>query len=211
MSIPIIFGWGKGTKELGAGFVHACANCGNVRRFVVAEASRKASLYFITVAKWSYKYFYVCPICLSGFEIPTRELAQRILAAALRDPTTMPESLVAQIAEANRLTYTPPEIPETSNRVERRMIQETVGAEKGEPPLAKPVGDTSTAPNTDCKEGSSETIDQAGTNVVSASGAIVWVACPGCDGEVGISDRFSNATVKCPKCSSEIPNPRQGV
>jgi len=208
MSIPIVFGWGKGTKELGAGFFHACGTCRNVRRFVVAEVSRNASLYFITVAKWSYHYLYVCPICLRGFEIPTRELAQRILAAALRDPTTMPESLVAQIAEANGQTYRPPEAPEITNRVEPRMIQETVSSEKVEQSMTKPVYDSPVAPGTGCKEGSSETIGHAGTNAVSATGSIVWVACPGCDGEVGISDRCSNGIVKCPKCSTEIPRPQ---
>jgi hypothetical protein len=53
MSIPIFFGWGKGAKQLGEGFIHLCNNCHNVRRFVVVEVSRKASLYFVTVAKWN--------------------------------------------------------------------------------------------------------------------------------------------------------------
>ena len=93
MTVPIFFGWGKGGKQLGEGFVHTCDNCHSTKRFVVAEVSSKASLYFITVAKWSYQYLYVCPVCSYGFEVPTRELAQRILAAAFRDPTAVPDSL----------------------------------------------------------------------------------------------------------------------
>lgn len=75
MSIPILFGWGKGVKQLGGGFIQVCQNCGNTHQFVVAEVSRKASLYFVTVAKWNHRYFYVCPLCSNGFEIPTRKLA----------------------------------------------------------------------------------------------------------------------------------------
>ena len=137
MSIPIVFGWGKGTKELGAGFFHACTNCRNVRRFVVAEASRNASLYFITVAKWSYKYFYVCPVCLRGFEIPTRELAQRILAGALRDPRNMPDELAAEIAQANGLAIAVPEDQYRERGALRRedqaaMVEEARSCKLGE-------------------------------------------------------------------------------
>jgi transcription elongation factor Elf1 len=96
----IIFGWGNGAKRLGDGFLQTCENCHNTQQFVVAEMSRRASLYFITVAKWSKRYYYVCPVCAYGFEIPTRELAQRILAAAFRDPTTVPDRLAKKLAEA---------------------------------------------------------------------------------------------------------------
>jgi hypothetical protein len=75
---------GKETTELGEGFFHVCDNCHSTHRFVVAEVSRKVSLYFITVAKWNRQYFYVCPTCSFGFEIPTREWAQRILVTASR-------------------------------------------------------------------------------------------------------------------------------
>ena len=37
MSIPIFFGWGKGAKQLGEGFIHLRNNCHNVGRFVVVE------------------------------------------------------------------------------------------------------------------------------------------------------------------------------
>ncbi|NLX95986.1 MAG: zinc-ribbon domain-containing protein [Rhodopirellula sp.] len=100
MTIPVLFGFGKGAKQLGEGFVHLCDNCNNANRFIVAEVSRKASVYFVPIAKWSREYVYVCPICSYGFKIPSRELAQRVLAAAFRDPTTIPDDLAARLAEA---------------------------------------------------------------------------------------------------------------
>jgi len=96
----IIVGWGKGVKPLGEGFFHRCANCDNARRFVIVESSRKVSLYFVPVAKWNRRYFYVCPVCSQGVEIPSRELAQKILVAALRDPNSVPNSLTETLGEA---------------------------------------------------------------------------------------------------------------
>ena len=92
----IIFGWGKGAKQLGTGFVETCENCGNTSPFVVAESSNYVSLYFIPVAKWHRQYCYVCPICSCGFNIPDRESAQRILAEALCASTAVVESAVTQ-------------------------------------------------------------------------------------------------------------------
>jgi len=394
MSIPIVFGWGKGAKQLGEGFVHACGNCRNVRRFAVVETSRKVSLYFVPVAKWSREYFYVCPVCSSGFKIPNRELAQRILAGALGDPRSMPDDLAREIAQANGIPLAPmqgrgekavagpsaDDVPQLeadgasrltevlneflclewkpqqtlagtavdwalvsfAHSARRAVVESAFWAavdfvysqtshaarlfsereravimteaskkfqewtplvgeimrgclaavsdwEAGESRRAfeflfllesqllqhgeacdireliracaafgcgvsahsrggaaiadcsnalgtvmaaaakiassvdgliaagmlvwkdGTIQKTVAAENVDAAltNGSSETIDHAETD--PASGSIVWVACPGCDGEIGISDRHSEATVKCPKCSTEIPNPRKNV
>jgi hypothetical protein len=96
----ILFGWGKGTKVLGDGFFHTCRNCGNTSRFHVVEQSRKVTLYFIPVAKFAYEYFYVCPICSCGAQVTDREVCQRILAAALRNPHGPDRELLQLIRDA---------------------------------------------------------------------------------------------------------------
>jgi len=102
----------------------------------------------------------------------------------------------SQIAEANDQTYKPPERP---------MIQEIVSTEKVEQPTTKPMYDADVAARSEEFPAFQKQLDDTGG---PATGSIVWVACPGCDGEVGISDRCSEATVKCPKCSTEIPRPK---
>ncbi|MGB4737020.1 MAG: zinc-ribbon domain-containing protein [Fuerstiella sp.] len=96
----IVFGWGSGAKQLGTGFVTTCDNCNNTNPFVVVESSKKITVYWIPVAKWSKHYFYVCPICSHGFAVPTKELAQRILAAAFRNPLEPDAKLVDDLQRA---------------------------------------------------------------------------------------------------------------
>jgi len=96
----IVFGWGTRAKPLGEGFCQTCDNCGNTRRFLVVENSKRVTLYFVPVIKWSREYFYVCPICSHGFQIRDRPLAQRIVAGALCDPVTPEPSLIARLRES---------------------------------------------------------------------------------------------------------------
>ncbi len=96
----IVFGWGSGAKQLGTGFVTTCQNCNNTNPFIVVESSKKITVYWIPVAKWSKKYFYVCPICSQGFAVPTRELAQRILASAFRNPIEPDPALISDLQAA---------------------------------------------------------------------------------------------------------------
>lgn len=93
----IVFGWGAGTKQLGTGFVTTCENCNNTNPFIVVESSRKITVYWIPVAKWSKQYFYVCPICSRGFAVPTKELALRILTAAFQNPLEPDPELVSKL------------------------------------------------------------------------------------------------------------------
>jgi hypothetical protein len=96
----IVFGWGQGAKVLGEGFLHTCANCGNTGRFHVVEQAAHVSLYFVPVAKFARKYFYICPICSCGATVPDRAICQRILANALRDPRGPDQDLVRLLEQA---------------------------------------------------------------------------------------------------------------
>jgi len=99
VSAMIIFGWGGRHKVLGEGFFAGCHNCGNATQWLVVETSKHISLYFVTVAKWSRQYWMVCPVCSCGLQLPSRELAQQILAAALQDATEIPERIRRRLSQ----------------------------------------------------------------------------------------------------------------
>ena len=98
----IIFGWGGRHKVLGEGFFIGCPNCGNATQWPVVETSKHVSLYFVPIAKWNKQYWMVCPVCSCGVELPSRELAQRVLAAALQDATEIPEHIRQRLAHHAR-------------------------------------------------------------------------------------------------------------
>jgi len=65
----VLFGWGQeSTKVCDAGVIK-CDHCNNYATFEIRELARKATLYFIPVAKWDRKYYLVCSICQYGLEL----------------------------------------------------------------------------------------------------------------------------------------------
>lgn len=73
-------GWGRGSKVIGSGPYLKCNNCHNSNNYKIFETSRKATLYFIPVAKWDRQYWMVCPICNFGTELDSLEQAQKIVS-----------------------------------------------------------------------------------------------------------------------------------
>lgn len=65
----IFYGWGKDLKQIAYVGIEKCRNCKNFGHFWLCENSSYASLYFVTVARWSKKYFLMCELCQRGFEI----------------------------------------------------------------------------------------------------------------------------------------------
>jgi hypothetical protein len=80
----IVFGWGSEAKVLGSVGCAQCPNCANEATWQVLESSRRASLYFVPVAKWNRRYFVACPICHYGAELKDREHAESVLAEGRR-------------------------------------------------------------------------------------------------------------------------------
>jgi len=81
----LIFGWGGNCKIMGEVGLVDCPNCNNTASWQVVETSKRASLYFIPVAKWQRQYFCVCPVCSCGTELGNREQAQDLLLKALEN------------------------------------------------------------------------------------------------------------------------------
>ena len=98
----IIFGWGRRHKVLGEGFFVHCPNCGNATQRMIVETSKRISLYFVPVAKWSKRYWMACSVCSGGIELPSKQFAQQVLAAALQDATEIPEHLERALIERFR-------------------------------------------------------------------------------------------------------------
>jgi len=81
----LIFGWGSDCKVMGEVGLVECPNCHNTGSWQIVETCKRASLYFIPVAKWQRRYYCVCPVCNCGFELPSREHAQDILLESLEN------------------------------------------------------------------------------------------------------------------------------
>lgn len=101
----IIFGWGSGAKVLGEGFFLRCPNCGNATQWQIVETSKKFSLYFVPIAKWSTGYWLVCPVRSNGVRIASHDVAQAVLLSASRDPTTIPQSLAQRLLACWETTF----------------------------------------------------------------------------------------------------------
>ena len=65
----VLLGWGQDSTKVCDAGIMKCDNCNNYSTFEIRELSRKASLYFIPVAKWDRKYYLVCDTCQYGYEL----------------------------------------------------------------------------------------------------------------------------------------------
>jgi hypothetical protein len=85
----IIFGWGSDCKVIGEVGLHQCPRCNNTRQWILVESCRKVHLYFLLKVRWDKKWFCVCPVCNAGIEFDSREKAQDLLLAAIRQQERM--------------------------------------------------------------------------------------------------------------------------
>lgn len=97
----LILGWGGEVKDLGPGPILSCPNCNNTTRWRVIQQRKKATLYFIPIARWSAKYFMLCPTCSHGVQFDTREEAQDTLAGALHQEGAIQAALKEVGSEAD--------------------------------------------------------------------------------------------------------------
>jgi hypothetical protein len=98
----VIFGWGGAKKILGDGLALLCPNCHNARTWQVIRTSKKATLFFVPVAKWSQKYWMVCPVCSAALELESQEQAQAALAAAIQQNDELKSELLHQLTSRAR-------------------------------------------------------------------------------------------------------------
>lgn len=81
----IIAGWGKDAKKIGTKGIELCPRCNNYNIFNLYEVKKKISLYFVPIAKWDAKFFFVCPTCEEAIE-----LSEADKNVALRESVTLP-------------------------------------------------------------------------------------------------------------------------
>lgn len=73
MMIPVIAGWGKDAKPIAYLGIIKCQNCKNYEHFHLYEIAKKASAFFVRVAKWGKKYYVVCGLCEASVEVSQSE------------------------------------------------------------------------------------------------------------------------------------------
>lgn len=69
MSIPLIFGWGKNSKEVGYIGLQKCPVCNHFANFTINEVANNIKVYFIPIAKYNKKRYVVCGRCQNGWEL----------------------------------------------------------------------------------------------------------------------------------------------
>lgn len=78
----IIWGRRQGLKKIADAGIMKCDRCGQLSTFEVEEFSKKATLYFVPIAKWGSKVYLVCTKCQNGFEIKDEKRAELAEAVA---------------------------------------------------------------------------------------------------------------------------------
>ena len=64
-----LFGFGTKQRELGAGEVRTCPNCGNTTRWARVRQFRQVTVFFVPVARWGRTDLEVCPVCGVATEV----------------------------------------------------------------------------------------------------------------------------------------------
>ncbi len=66
----IIYGWGRQIrKDYGAIFSHNCSHCNNDVVWHVVRVGTWATLFFIPIFPYQWKYYLMCPTCESAVEL----------------------------------------------------------------------------------------------------------------------------------------------
>jgi hypothetical protein len=73
-------GYGGKSVILGQSSPILCVNCHNTNPHNILENTKRLSVFFISIVKWEYKYFSVCPVCTRGPELKNKEAALRVIA-----------------------------------------------------------------------------------------------------------------------------------
>jgi len=86
MSIPILFGWGKNSKQLAYIGIHKCPACKNYTHFYVREIANNIRIYFIPVARFNKKRYMVCHKCSNGWELDD-ENSNNLIVLNMNNPS----------------------------------------------------------------------------------------------------------------------------
>ncbi len=70
----IIVGAGDKVKIQGESGLYKCPHCNNECQFNVTEVAKNFHIFWITVARFSKKYYLTCGICNYGYELQKEEL-----------------------------------------------------------------------------------------------------------------------------------------
>ena len=80
----------------------------NLSTWQVVKTSKKISLFFVPVAKWSHEYFMVCPVCSAALQMASAAQAQAVLAAALQRDEDLERELMEELTSDTCEPYQAP-------------------------------------------------------------------------------------------------------
>jgi hypothetical protein len=64
-----ILNWGEKSKKVCDASISNCSNCNHLTTFELRSCEKTAGMFFISMAKWDKKYYFVCQKCSAGFPI----------------------------------------------------------------------------------------------------------------------------------------------
>ncbi len=77
-------GLGKDSEELAYLGCVKCPNCKNHSHFSLYAVTDKLKLYFVSVTKFNTKYFTVCSICSSGYQVDKNKKNKMLVESSRR-------------------------------------------------------------------------------------------------------------------------------
>lgn len=64
-----VLNWGEKSKKVCDASISNCSNCNHLATFEIRSCEKTAGIFFISMAKWDKKYYFVCQKCSAGFPI----------------------------------------------------------------------------------------------------------------------------------------------
>ena len=73
-----LLNWGEKSKKVCDASISYCSNCNHVSTFEIRSCEKTAGMFFISMAKWSKKYYLVCQKCSAGFPIKEEKIDEAL-------------------------------------------------------------------------------------------------------------------------------------
>lgn len=89
----LIFGNNQKFKKLADLGLRKCTNCHNMATFELKELSKKATLYFVPIVKYSGKAYMVCDVCNAAWEVK-EENRKKIIETTTQLPDNTTQGII---------------------------------------------------------------------------------------------------------------------
>jgi hypothetical protein len=94
-----IGGGGKATQLVGTGYTLECPVCHNTRPWTLIKTENRVSVFFIPVARWSARFYAVCPVCSTAAPLRSRDEARHVLDTVQHPDPALAAEIVSRAAD----------------------------------------------------------------------------------------------------------------